>query len=127
MSRCGGCGKAVRAARMIYVSDGRGGLARKRVGRCCIGKAVTILAGAIEGGRCACGAPATTCIGCARDGEKKDAKKTWAPAAKKLRTLAALYRKSPGAASVSGDEGFADGRAAGLEQAADLLEAGDFS
>jgi hypothetical protein len=112
MKRCSGCGKQIRSGSMIFASDGKGGIARKRVGPCCSSRAVPLLVGSIEASRCKCGAPASTCVACVRDEEKADPKKRFAKAIEKLRSIAKVYGNS--------------GRQLGIEQAADILEAGDF-
>ncbi len=110
MKRCGGCGQNIRKATLVFMSDGKGGLARKRIGSCCAGRAVPLLVGSIEASRCPCGAPATTCTPCARDADKRDLKKLLKAAVEKLRKLARAY---------PGERGEA------LEQAADVVEGGD--
>lgn len=113
VKRCGGCGKAYRTGTMIYVADGAGGIARKRVGSCCASRAVPVLVGTIEAGRCKCGAPATVCGGCGVDDAKKAARAPMAPAVAKLRGLLIAY----GADSAAGP---------GLELAINVLEGEDF-
>lgn len=97
---------------MIYCANDKGGLSRKRVCKKCAKQAVPTLAGTIEAGRCACGKPATTCLGCAQSKDKRDVARLVLDAVKKLRGLARSY---PGSE-----------RADGLNQAADVIEAGGF-
>jgi hypothetical protein len=120
MKRCGACGKQIRSGTMIYASDGKGGLARKRLGKCCAALAVPVLVGGIEAARCKCGSPATSCVGCVRDAERADPKKLLSGAITKIRNTAKAYART-GAGDTEVDQ-----LIAGLNQAADILEGGDF-
>lgn len=123
--KCGGCHKAVRKTSLVWVKDGNGGVKQKRLGACCSKDAVLLLVGSISGTACKCGKPATTCVGCARDGEKKDAQKVLKAAVEKLRGILKAKRATRPADPSDGD--FVEGTAAGLEQAIEFLEAGDFA
>lgn len=112
--RCGGCKKVVRKTKLVMTSDGAGGMKQRRLGACCSKNAVLLLAGSVEGVACKCGAPATTCTGCARDAAKTDARAPFAKAIEKMNGLMKAY----GPASPKRD---------GLQLAINLLEGGDFS
>lgn len=124
--RCGGCSKQVRKTSIVYVSDGAGGFARKRLGACCAKNAVTLLAGGIESSACKCGKPATTCVGCARDGEKKDTSTALDALAKRLKGLIVAYTRGMPDPNDDG-EGFAyeAGRVEGLKQVLGIVESGE--
>ncbi len=113
---------------MIFASDGKGGIARKRVGPCCSAKAIPVLVGSIEASRCKCGAPASTCVACVRDGEKSDPKKLLANAIKKPRGIVKAKNAYPNGGEVHGSPEACsyNGEIDGLTQAIDILEGGDF-
>lgn len=128
MRRCGGCGKQYRTGTMIFVSDGAGGLTRKRVGPCCAGRAVPVLVGSFEASRCKCGKPAVQCVICGVDGEKKGARLPLMEAETKIRNVAKAYKATHGGDDMEDPDQvvYAQGRVDGLIAAADLLAAGDF-
>lgn len=116
---CGACGKSYRSGTLVYSSDGKGSMKRTRVCGGCAKQTLPILIGTIEAGRCDCGKPMTTCLGCARDAEKTDLKKQLEKAVKKIRGLAKAYEGR----NLTNE---AMARAEGLRQAADVLESGEF-
>lgn len=128
MKRCSACGKTIRAGTMIFASDGKGGLARKRVGKCCAQLAVPLLVGTIEASRCACGSPATTCTGCSRDADRAEPGKVLAGALKRLRGIVRGYKQLPNGGEVQGSPEACsyEGKIEGLEQAISLLEEGGY-
>ncbi len=128
MKRCSGCGKQIRSGSMIFASDGKGGIARKRVGPCCSSKGVLMLVGSIEASRCKCGAPATTCVGCVRDADKANPKKVLIGALRKLRGIVRAKLAHPNGGEVHGSPEACsyNGEIDGLTQAIDILEGGDF-
>lgn len=104
---------------MAHVPDPKSGtLERRRVCASCARKAF-VIALATKPGECReCHAVAVYCDGHARkEGTDRE------HAARKLRALAIAYRA---ARYKLGEDGRADGRADGLEQAADIIERGDF-
>lgn len=124
MQTCTACGRPARKTKIALVPSHGGGTGRARVCLDCFGRAVTIVP--LVAGRCACGAVATSCVGCVRKNEARDAGDVVKAAAKKLRQIAAGYRAAKARAGDSVDTNYAEGRAAGLDQAADVLDAGDF-
>lgn len=112
MKRCKACGAACRKTQLALVPTEEG-VKRARVCARCIARGVTIIptSGAQ---RCLCGELATSCLPCARKKEKRETTDATNAAATKLRKLAGAYRASQ------------PERSSGLEQAADILEAGDY-
>lgn len=114
MKRCKSCGRACRKTSLALVPTDEG-VKRARVCAACIARGITIIP-TTGAQRCTCGELASTCVGCARKRETRDVAGVTKAACKKLRKLAGAYRAS----------GSRDGRAEGLEMAADILEAGDY-
>lgn len=123
MKRCTICKKPYRSGSIVtVVAAGKA----KSVRACasCAKKAVLVYA-ADGQSACRCGAPATTCAGCANASDRKDRAKAVAGAVKKLRgILKAFEARNPNPS----DEvaGHVEGHVTGLVQAIDVLEAGDF-
>ncbi len=114
MKRCKACGRACRKTQLALVPTVEG-VKRARVCAQCIARGITIIP--TTGAQlCLCGSLATTCLPCGRKKEKRDHVELVKAACAKLRKLAGAYRAS----------GSRDGRGDGLDQAADILEAGDF-
>ena len=124
MSACTACGRQVRKTKIALVPSAGGGTGRARVCLDCFARAVTIVP--LVAGRCSCGGVATSCVGCVRDAAPRDAAAVVKAAAAKLRKIGAAYRSEAHRAGDSVDTNYAEGRAAGLDQAADVLDAGDF-
>lgn len=114
MKTCKACGRACRKTALALVPTDEG-VKRARVCSACLSRGVTIIptAGAQ---RCTCGALATTCLPCGRKRESRETSELTRAAAAKLRKLAKAYATT----------GAREGRSIGLEQAADILETGDF-
>jgi len=115
MSNCGACGKACRTTSLAHVADPEGGLSRKRVCGACFDGALHIVAHVTQ----------VTKGVAEKDVQRRDAREAVAGAVKKLRGMAKSYEAA--ASSAPDEQGrHAEGRAAGLDQAADVLEAGDY-
>lgn len=114
---------------MVYALNDRGMLRQVRACSSCARSAVPLVAGR-PASLCSCGASATTCDACAgkeADKARRPPAEPFKAAAKKLRGLAAGYRASTGAVRADDVESArTDGRADGLEQAADILDARDY-
>ena len=114
--KCAACQRDCRSTSIATIADPSGRFRRGRVCGTCFARALHLVI-------------AVTIVEKSVDetGERRrEAKDTVRGALTKLRRLATAYRAAPSSASVGGDESFADGRAAGLDQAADILEAGDY-
>jgi hypothetical protein len=110
MATCGACGRPCRVTQHALVAQPDGGVTRKRVCNDCFGGAIHLC-------------PSVTQVQKGVDEQKvqrRDAAEITKSACKKLRMLAKGY------AAAASAGGFANGRATGLEQAADILEAGDY-
>lgn len=134
MNACGVCGRSYRTGTgaMVYMLDAKAALVRVRACGTCERSAVALVAG-VPASRCSCGAIASVCDGCAGKAAE-DASRlpptVLGKAARKLRNLARGYRAGGAIALRSGTLEVSDertcGRADGLEQAAELLEAQDY-
>lgn len=114
--KCGACQRDCRSTSLAYVAKSDGGMRRARVCGKCFDSAIHIV-------------PSVTTVKKGVDEttvQRRESKDVTKGASKKLRAMAGAYR---GAAESVGDKsqtGFAEGRATGLDQAADILEAGDY-
>jgi hypothetical protein len=106
--RCGACDRECRSTSLAFVADDNGGLTRKRVCGTCFDGALHVVVSVTTVPR---GENETKA-------ERRDAAAVTRAAARKIRGMAKAYGAIIDDRSV--------GRAAGLEQAADILDAGDF-
>ena len=124
MSQCGICRATVRKQKTVYVKRD-GALKRTRVCNSCAGEAVLVHVGGAPS-RCSCGALALRCNTCAVKDANKDRVSILKAAAKKLRATAKGYEAAAEGEDNVLDKGLTLGRVEGLEQAANLIEAGKF-
>lgn len=120
MMNCAACGRGARKTKIALIPSHGGGTGRARVCLDCFSRAVIIVP--VVGTRCACGAPALACVACVRKHETRDAAAVVKAAAFRIRQTAKAYEGSPD----ESEQEHRDGRVAGLNQAADLLDAGNF-
>lgn len=122
--KCGACGRAgLRSTSLAWVPAPNGdGLERRRVCADCAGGALVVVLRKAEPECLSCREPARFCAAHA-PASSGDAALVLVRAGKKIRSLAMAYAVSGGDRV---DESYARGRRDGLEQAADVLDAGDF-
>lgn len=128
--KCSACGRdGLRSTTLAWVPSPNGGdIERRRVCGDCAGGALAIVLRKAHPECLNCSEPARFCADHAAS--REDVRVFLKRAAKKLRGLANGYRGVAGnhATHISdSDRVHAAGRVCGLEQAADILDAGDFS
>jgi len=111
MSKCGACGDPCRKTQIAHVADPEGGLTRKRVCNDCFAGALHIVTHVTH---------VTKGVG-EKEIQRREAREIVQAAVKKLRGMAKAY-KPQGQPKDAATEGRIDG----LEQAADVLEGGEF-
>lgn len=112
---CAACGATMRKSKLALVAKEGGDVARGRVCGSCFAKAIILV-------------PCVTRVtkGVApSEAARRESKDVVASAVKKLRGMASGYEAAAKRAS-NGQGEHISGRAIGLEQAADILDAGDF-
>jgi len=121
VKRCGICKQSYRGAgRKVVTRDGAA-----RACPTCATKTVRVFTGDAATA-CTCGQPATTCTPCANVDARRDRAAVVAGAVRKLRGMAKAYRdlrRPPGDHDAHAET---SGRMAALEQAADILESGEW-
>lgn len=120
--KCAACQALVRTTVTALVRDG-GMFRRRRVCKPCAATGALVVAGKTDA--CACGAAAVLCSGCATLRESRDRGKLVKSAARKLRAIAKAYTLQ-GIEGGPDEQGCARSCADGLEQAADILERGEW-
>ncbi len=113
--KCGACKRDCRSTQLAHVAEPDGGMRRARVCGTCFNAALHIV----------------TAITTVQKGvdetkvQRRDAADATKAASKKLRAISAAY-SAQATTAPSDQTQHAEGRAAGLEQAADILDSGDY-